>query len=265
MIDPKLHGQVALITGANAGIGATIAKALAEQAVRVVIHYLGDPSEIEDNVTVEHTVEGEAAALEVVEDIRASGGDATSVSGDLSDVSVIPELFEHAEARFGPVTILVNNAAHCELPDTIFDTSAERLDRHFDVNTRATVLLMHEFARRYQDNQLSSGRIINISTDSAQRFATQIAYGASKAAIEAFTRSVAIELGPLGVTVNAVAPGPVQTGWIDGDLEEQLLETIPLRRIGQPRDIADTIVFLASDQARWITGQVVKVSGGHAI
>lgn len=265
MIDPNLHGQVALVTGANAGIGASIANALAEQGVRAVVHFLAEAPDIEEDVTIEHTVEGEAAAREVVESIRAAGGDATAVSGDLSDPSVLPELFDQAEAAFGPVTILVNNAAHCERSDTILDITAARLDRHFDVNTRATVLLMHEFAHRFQDTGRSSGRIISVSTDSAQRFATQIAYGASKAAVEAFTRSVAIELGPLGITVNTVAPGPVQTGWIDDEREERLREEIPLRRLGQPRDVADVVVFLVSAQASWVTGQVLKVSGGHAI
>jgi 3-oxoacyl-[acyl-carrier protein] reductase len=104
-----------------------------------------------------------------------------------------------------------------------------------------------------------------LSTDAAQTFAGQIAYGASKAAIEAFTRSVAIEVGPLGITVNTVAPGPVQTGWMTTEREEEERQLIPLKRVGQPEDIADVIVFLASDQTRWLTGQVIKVSGGHEI
>ena len=126
-------------------------------------------------------------------------------------------------------------------------------------------MLIAEYVRRYQRRNSNWGRIINLSTDAAQVFAGQIAYGASKAAIEAFTRSIAIEVGPLGITVNTVAPGPVQTGYIPATSEAQLVPTIPLRRIGQPEDIADVIVFLASEQARWLTGQVIKVSGGHAL
>jgi 3-oxoacyl-[acyl-carrier protein] reductase len=139
------------------------------------------------------------------------------------------------------------------------------VDRYFAVNARAPVLLMREFAQRYQARGATYGRIVNISTDAARAFATQIAYGASKSALEAFTRSVAWELGPLGITVNAVAPGPVQTGWIAPELEERLLPSIPLRRLGTPGDIADAVVFFASEQARWITGQVVQVAGGHAL
>ena len=104
-----------------------------------------------------------------------------------------------------------------------------------------------------------------MSTDSAQTFSGQINYGASKAAIEAFTRSVAIEVGPLGIRVNTVAPGPTQTGYISAEFEEEIKESIPLKRIGKPEDIADVVLFLASDQARWVTGQVIKVSGGHAL
>ncbi len=109
------------------------------------------------------------------------------------------------------------------------------------------------------------GRIINISTDASQIFAGQITYGASKASMEALTRSIALEVGKYGITVNCVAPGPTQTGWIDADLEKTVLPLIPIGALMQPEDIAETILFLESNQARMITGQVIKVSGGHAL
>jgi 3-oxoacyl-[acyl-carrier protein] reductase len=277
MIDTGLENRVVLITGGNHGIGAATARAFAAQGARVFITYLRlspqdygiDPEEArrasEPGLPLYHATQTRSADA-VVEEIRKGGGMAESWEVDLADPATIPGLFDLAEHKFGPVTVLVNNAAYCETPpDTIFGTSAESVDKHFAVNTRAAVLLMAELVRRHKERGGRWGRVINVSTDAAQNFAGQISYGASKAATEAFTRGVATEVGPLGITVNSVAPGPVQTGYITRESEKELLPEIPLRRIGEPEDIADAIVFLASEQARWITGQVIKVSGGHAI
>jgi 3-oxoacyl-[acyl-carrier protein] reductase len=277
MIDTGLENRVVLITGGNHGIGAATARAFAAQGARVFITYLRlspqdygiDPEEArrasEPGLPLYHATQTRSADA-VVEEIRKGGGMAESWEVDLADPATIPGLFDLGEQKFGPVTVLVNNAAYCETPpDTIFGTSAESVDKHFAVNTRAAVLLMAEFVRRHKERGGRWGRVINVSTDAAQNFAGQISYGASKAATEAFTRGVATEVGPLGITVNSVAPGPVQTGYITRESEKELLPEIPLRRIGEPEDIADAIVFLASEQAPWITGQVIKVSGGHAI
>jgi 3-oxoacyl-[acyl-carrier protein] reductase len=267
MIDTGLQDKIVLVTGANHGIGAATARAFAAQGAGVAIHFLDAAPVQQFDATYQplHAVKGKSAANDLVRQIQEQGGRAIAIAGDLSDPSTIPALFDRIEKAFGCVDVLVNNAAHCEDPDTIFTTSARSLDRYYAVNTRATVLLIAEFVRRYQKREGSWGRIINLSTDAAQCFAGQIVYGASKATTEAFTRSIACEIGPLGITVNTVAPGPVQTGCFTLEAEERLRLAIPLRRIGQPEDIADVIVFLASEQARWLTGQVVKVSGGHAI
>ncbi len=273
-----LHDKIVLITGANnpLGIGAATARAFARQGATIGLTYLRitpesrglNASEVAQATTPSlsfyHAMRTKSAD-DVIRSIRDLGGRAEAYEADLNDPAVIPQIFDWVETVFGSVDVLVNNASHYDDSDTVFTTSVETLDRAFRVNMQAAVLLIAEFVRRYQRRNGHWGRIINLSTDAAQVFAGQIAYGASKAAIEALTRSIAIEVGPLGITVNTVAPGPVQTGYISATFVAQLVPTIPLRRIGQPDDIADVIVFLASEQARWLTGQVIKVSGGHAL
>jgi 3-oxoacyl-[acyl-carrier protein] reductase len=265
MIDLKLTGKVVLITGANYGIGQATAQAFAAQGARVLIHFLdaAPVEQYENGYRPLHVVKGKAAAQVLVRRIQEQGGQAFAIPADLADPAAVPALFDQAERACGPVDVLVNNAVHCEDPDTIYATSTASLERYFAVNTRAVVMLIHEFVRRFQARRASYGRIINLSTDAAQCFAGQIIYGATKAMIEALTRSIACEAGPLGITVNTIAPGPIQTGWMTPEQVERLSHEIPLGRVGEPAEIADAIVFLASDQARWLTGQVIKVSGGH--
>lgn len=274
MIDPQLHDKVVLITGANHGIGAETARAFARQGATVAIHYFDGTSVTDRDGTTPapdgshtplHIHKGRSAAETLAQEVETLGAHAYIISGDLSRSETAPALFSSIEAHFGRVDILVNNAAHCEEPDTIFTVSTGTLDRTFAVNMRAAVLLIHEYVKRFQARGGTWGRIINTSTDAAQTFAGQIAYGASKASMEAFTRSIAIEVGHLGITVNTVAPGPIQTGWMTDELVEQITPQIPMRRVGYPADIADTVIFLASEQARWLTGNVVKVSGGHEL
>ena len=291
MVHTGLQDKVAIITGANHGIGAATAKALAAEGVAVLINFLrmpplGDAAESSNKADL--TTPGLAyynrirsrSAEEVVQSIREMGGRAEAIEADLSDPAAIPFLFEQAETLLGPVDILVNNADYCTadtfIPHNhsgstdlapggyaIETITAEIHNRHFAVNSRAVALMIAEFARRRMEHGLHWGRIINITTDGAPGFFHEVSYGASKYALESYTRAAAEELGRYGITANIVSPGPTQTGWITPELEVQIVADTPLGRVGQPEDLADVIVFLASEQARWVTGQMISVSGGR--
>lgn len=287
MIDTGLQGKVAIVTGANHGIGAATARALAAEGVAVLINYLRVPAPAATNWESEtpgmdfYNARRTRDASEVIAAIRQAGGRAEALEADLSDPATVPLLFKRAEEAFGPVDILVNNADYCEqdtfLPlepgDNVlagdgFPTALitpEKHDQHFAVNSRAVALMMAEFARRAVQHGRHWGRIINISTDGAPGFAREISYGASKAALESYSRAAAMELGKFGITVNIISPGPIQTGWIAPELEQAVIADTPLGRAGQPEDIADVIVFLASHQGRWISAQTISVSGGRRL
>ena len=270
MVDYGLKDRVAIITGANnpQGIGAATAIALAREGAKVVLAYKKVPRDYDESKVGENGVDryyraNAGDASEVEEKLGELNAQYLVLEKDISDEGQVREIFDAAIKRFGHVDILVNNAATDDETgkDTIEAITREVIDDTFAVNVRGSLLMTAEFVRRRGDY----GRIINLSTDSAQVFAGQITYGASKATLEALTRSVAMEVGKYGITVNSVAPGPTQTGWIDEELEKAVLPLIPIGKLIQPEDIANTIVFLASEQARMITGQVIKVSGGHAL
>ena len=292
MIDLGLTGKVAVITGGNNpyGIGAAIAKALASQEVKVFIHYFRQkpdvPKENSTNSNFDkpglpfYYEQQKKAAAEVVESIRKGGGQAESWEADLGDPNSIPELFDRAEKTFGPVDILVNNAADYAadtfLPDTALKgerslweggplkstITVESHDRRFNVKARAAALATAEFARRLIPKKRSWGRIINISADCAWGCPGEISYRASKYALESYSRSAAAELGPYGISVNIVSPGPVQTGYISPEIEETLVPDIPLISVGRPEDIAHAVAFLVSDVSHNITGQCLQVDSG---
>lgn len=270
MVDYELKDRVAIVTGANnpQGIGAATALALAREGARVVLVYRRiardfDESKAGTNGVDRYYMANAGDASEVEARLSELGADYLVLEKDISDEAQVQEIFEAAIERFGGVDVLVNNAATDDENgnDTIETVTREVIDNTFSVNVRGSLLMTAEFVRRRGDY----GRIINLSTDSAQVFAGQITYGASKATLEALTRSVAMEVGQYGITVNCVAPGPTQTGWIDGELGQAVIPLIPMGELIQPEDIANTILFLASEQARMITGQVIKVSGGHAL
>jgi 3-oxoacyl-[acyl-carrier protein] reductase len=293
MIDPGLKDKVVLVTGANNpfGIGAAIASAFASQSANLFIHFFRQEIALhyKDQIKIDTQEPGlgfffkqqRKTADDVVASIRKAGSKAESWEGDLRNPKNINRLFEVAEKTFGKVDILVNNAAEY-VADTFLPSmtlggeaelweggpatstiDVESHDRHFAVNSRAVAILMSTFARRVIEKQTNWGRIINISADCAWGCPKEISYRASKYALESYSRSAAAELGPYGITVNVVSPGPVQSGYISPEMEQALIKDIPLRRVGRPEDIANTVVFLASEQASWITGQIIFVHGGH--
>ena len=270
MIDYGLKNKVAIVTGANnpQGIGATTALALAREGAKVVLVYKKIARAFDANKTDKNGADryfaanaGDAAIVEGK--LRDMGADFLVLESDISDEDAVKKIYDAVAECYGHADILVNNAADGDMDgiDTIEKITRGVIDDTFAVNVRGSILMTREFVGRRGDY----GRVINLSTDAAQVFAGQIAYGASKATLEALTRSIALEVAPYGITVNCVAPGPTQTGWIDEDFEKVVVPLIPMGNLIQPEDIAETILFLAGEQARFLTGQVIKVSGGHAI
>ncbi|MHB8578060.1 MAG: SDR family oxidoreductase, partial [Dehalococcoidia bacterium] len=267
MIDPGLAGKVVLVTGANNpdGVGAAAALAFARQGASVFLTYLRAANYPADAIEAGTSpgrglyARQQLALIEpVLDSIRSAGGRAAAWEADLAHTDAIGHLFDRAESTLGPVDVLVNNAAYC-VSDTFLPREELKagqhssggslmepldpamLDHHFAVNTRAVALLMAEYASRHIERSAVWGSIVNVSTDGADCVPGQVSYGASKHAMEAYSRSAAVELGPLGITVNVVSLGMVQTGWVTGEMERRTARQYPLQRIGQPDDVAGVI------------------------
>ena len=270
MVNYGLKDRVAIITGANnpQGIGATTALAFAREGAKVVLVYKKIFRPFDKNKTdktgTDRYFEANAGNADIVESkLKEINADYIILESDISNEDDVKAIYSTVMERYARIDILVNNAAEGDMDglDTIEKITPNVIDDTFAVNVRGSIMMTREMINHRGDY----GRIINLSTDASQVFAGQITYGASKATLEALTRSIALEVAKYGITVNCVAPGPTQTGWIDEDLEKAVLPIIPMNQLIEPEDIAETILFLASEQARMITGQVIKVSGGHAL
>lgn len=250
-----LAGRIALVTGATrtAGIGAAICAALARNGADIAFtHFTSYDAEMYESDT------GDPARIEA--GLRELGVRVASIPIDLAAADAATRLLDEVEARLGPVTILVNNAAY-STRDGYEKLDAASLDRHYAVNLRTTALLSVHFARRFRADV--GGRIINlVSGQNMGPMPEELAYVASKGAIAAFSRTLAAELAPRNITVNAVNPGVTDTGWITPELRADLLPRMPRGRFGEPADAARLIAWLASDDATWVTGQLLNSTGG---
>jgi 3-oxoacyl-[acyl-carrier protein] reductase len=237
-----LTGKIAVVTGASNGIGRAIAERLAAEGATVVVNY---------NKSADK-------AKAVVAGIEAKGGKAVAVQADMSRVAEVRRLVKEAMAKFGQLDILVNNAG-LFFPKPLIETTEEEFDRIFALNAKGPYFAMQEAAKVITDG----GRIVNISTYGTHvGFPGATAHLGSKGALEQYTKGLAHELAPRGVTVNTVSPGLTETHMMSDSFRQVGIQLSPFKRIGVPKDIADVVAFVVSEEARWLTGQNLHAGGG---
>ena len=246
----KLAGKVAVVTGASKGIGAAIAKQLAMEGAKVIVNYSSSKKD----------------ADKVVDEIAKDGGKAIAVQANLSKQSDIERLFADTKKTFGRHDVLVNNAGIYEF-SPLENVTEEHFHKHFNLNVLGLILASQAAVRLFD---AGGGNIVNISSiASIKGFPDGAIYSGTKGAVDAITRSLAAELGPRKIRVNAIRPGMVETegtrsaGIAESEMRKQVEAQTPLGRIGQPRDIAGAVVFLASSDSSWITGETFVISGGY--
>lgn len=244
-----LTGKVAVVTGASKGIGAAIAKSLAAAGAKVAVNYASSRE----------------GADRVVAEITGAGGKAIAVQGDVAKSADVRRLFAETKKAFGSLDVLVNNAGIYRFA-SLEEITEDDFHRQFNINVLGLILSTQEAARHFGPH---GGSVINISSvvSSNQEPGTAV-YSATKAAVDSITRVLARELGPKKIRVNSINPGATETeglhatGIVGSDYEKQFIANTPLGRLGQPDEIASTVVFLASPESGWITGESIRVSGG---
>jgi len=238
----SLSGKVAIVTGASNGIGRAVAERLADDGAIVVVNY----------------VRSSEKAQQVVTGIQGKGGKALAVQADMSQVTDARRLVVDTVKQFNRLDILVNNAGKF-MPKSLEETTEADFDGVIALNAKGPYFAMQEAARVLKDG----GRIVNISTGGTHlHFPGATAYLGSKAALEQYTKGLAQELASKGVTVNTVSPGFTETGMMTDEYRQIGIQLSPLKRLGTPKDIADVVAFIVSEEARWITGQTIHAGGG---
>lgn len=263
----RLQGKIAIVTGASrpSGIGAAICWALANEGASLFFTHLYDY----DKQFYPHDAAENWPDL-FADELRQTGVQVAHRKWDLTVPGAASRLLEEVRKAVGLPTILINNATYSVAAD-FRELTEDLLDAHCAVNIRGTFMLSAEFARMLEAEKKArassgavGGRIINLTSGQGKGpMPGNLAYAATKGAISVFTESLAAELAPLHITVNAVDPGPTDSGWMSEELKEALLPQFPMGRIGLPEDAARLIAFLASDDARWITGQIIHSRGGY--
>ena len=244
-----LNGKVAVVTGASKGIGAAIAKALSAAGAAVVVNYSASKED----------------ADRVVADIKAKGRKAIALKGDVAKADDMRRLFEETKKTFGRLDVLVNNAGIYRFAP-LEKITEDEFHQHFNINVLGTILATREAVKYFGAN---GGSVINMSSIASAGAPEAAVYSGSKGAVDAITRGLAEELGPRKIRVNAIAPGGVETegthsgGIVGSDFEKAMIARTPLGRFGQPDDIARVAVFLASEDAAWLTGERLAASGGY--
>lgn len=244
----NLEGKIALVTGASKGIGAAIAREFAARGAKVAVNYAA----------------GKANADNVVAEIKKTGGKAIAVQANLADAETIGPLVAMVAKEFGPISILVNNAGIYDFAP-LDAVTPEHFHKQFNVNVLGLLLTTREALKHFDPK---GGSIINIGSVAAAGVPSASVYSATKGALDSITGALAGELGPKKIRVNSLNPGMVETeglhttGIFGSDFHKKTESETPLGRIGQPKDIADIAAFLASDDSRWVTGQLIKASGG---
>ena len=247
----KLSGKVALVTGASKGIGASIAKELAANGAAVAVNYSSSKAEAE----------------KIVADIKAAGGKAIAVKGSVADPDAIGPLVSTVVKELGPINILVNNAGIYEF-SPIDAVTPDHFHKQFNTNVLGLLLTTQAVLQNFD---AKGGSIINIGSVAAEGVGTASVYSATKGAVDSITKALAQELGAKKVRVNSLNPGMIETegvhaaGFMGSDFHKQIIERTPLGRIGQPKDIADIAVFLASDESTWVNGQTIQAAGGNRL